>query len=120
MDGLVAPLAENLLVACCDAIEPWLLDWIKERGFEIVDVSYAEARNLGVNLMMLGDDKVVAMTGSPQACQKMRALGFEVHEVDMSMFTLGFCAVGTFFEFFELSTPTYADFQRQNLRSNPT
>ena len=89
IDGLVAPLAENLLVACCDAIEPWLLDWIKERGFEIVDVSYAEARNLGVNLMMLGDDKVVAMTGSPQACQKMRALGFEVHEVDMPMFTLG-------------------------------
>ncbi len=89
MDGLVVPLAENLLIACCDAIEPWLLDWIKGRGFEIVDVSYAEARNLGVNLMTLGDNKVLAMTGSPQACQKMRALGFEVHEVDMSMFTLG-------------------------------
>ena len=88
MDGLVVPLAENLLIACCDAIEPWLLDWINGCGFYIIDASYAEARNLGINLMTLGDDKVLAMTGSLQACQQMRALGFEVHEVDTSMFTL--------------------------------
>lgn len=89
MDGLVVPLAENLLVACCDAIEPWLLNWLKDKGFEFVDVDYSEARNLGVNLMSLGDSKVLAMTGSARACNKMRALGFSVDELDLSMFTLG-------------------------------
>ncbi len=59
MDGLVVPLAENLLIACCDAIEPWLLDWINGCGFYIIDASYAEARNLGINLITLGDDKVL-------------------------------------------------------------
>ena len=89
MDGLVVPLAENLLVACTDAMEPWLVKWLKDRGFEFVDVAYREARNLGVNLMSLGDDRVLAMTGSPDAVNKMRALGFDVCEVDLSMFTLG-------------------------------
>ena len=89
MDGLVVPLAENLLVACCDAMEPWLVEWLKSRGFEIVDVGYSEARNLGVNLMALGNDRVMAMTGTPKLSEKMRALGFDVCEVDLSMFTLG-------------------------------
>ena len=89
MDGLVVPLAENLLIACCDALEPWLLQWLKDQGFEIIDVSFKEARNLGVNLMTLGDDRILAMTGSPEACKKMRAHGFEVDELDLSMFTLG-------------------------------
>ncbi len=89
MDGLVVPLAENLLVACCDAIEPWLLKWLRDQGFEFVDVSFKEARTLGVNLMAIGDDKVLAMEGSPDACKQMRALGFSVEELDLSMFTLG-------------------------------
>ncbi len=89
MDGLVVPLAENLLVACTDAMEPWLVTWLKDSGFEFVEVGYSEARNLGVNLMTLGDDRVLAMKGSPDLVNKMRALGFDVCEVDLSMFTLG-------------------------------
>lgn len=89
MDGLVVPLAENLLVACTDAMEPWLVKWLKDRGFEFVEVGYSEARNLGVNLMTLGEDRVLAMRGSPNLVNKMRALGFDVCEVDLSMFTLG-------------------------------
>jgi hypothetical protein len=43
-----------------------------------------------------------------------------LHLSRQEMLDLGVCAVGTFFEIFELPTPTYADFQRQNLRNNPT
>lgn len=89
MDGVIVPLAENLLIGCCDALEPWLLTWLKDQGFEMIDVSFAEAKNLGVNLMTLGDDRIIAMTGSPDACRKMRAYGFRVDELDLSMFTLG-------------------------------
>ena len=89
MDGLVVPIAQNLLIACCDAMEPWLLAWLKDLGFEIIDVKFSEARNLGVNLMCLGDDRILAMTGSPDACKQLRAHGFTVEELDLSMFTLG-------------------------------
>ena len=89
MDGLVVPLASKLLVACTDAMETWLLDLLKARGFEFVDVPYGEAKDLGVNLVALGNDKVLSMKGSAGLNDRIRALGFEVFDPDMSMFTLG-------------------------------
>ena len=89
MDGLVVPLAEKLLVACLDALEPWLVEQLRSWGFDFVDVPYREARNLGVNLVALGDGKVLSMKGAGELNDKMRALGFEVYDPDMSMFTLG-------------------------------
>lgn len=89
MDGLIVPLADKLAVACIDAMEPWLVDIVKDWGIEIVDVSYREAKNLGVNLVALGDGKVLSMAGAKDLNAKMRALGFEVYDPDMSMFTLG-------------------------------
>ena len=89
MDGLVVPLAPKLLVACTDAMETWLLDLLKGRGFKFVDVGYGEAKDLGVNLVALGNDKVLSMKGSGDLNDRIRALGFEVFDPDMSMFTLG-------------------------------
>ena len=89
MDGLVVPLAPKLLVACVDAMEDWLVALLRERGFEFVEVGYAEARNLGVNLVALGNDRVLSMRGATDLNARMRALGFEVYDPDMSMFTLG-------------------------------
>lgn len=89
MDGLVVPLAEKLVVACVDAMEPWLVDIVRGWGIEIVEVEYHEARNLGVNLVALGGGKVLSMAGATELNAKMRGLGFEVYDPDMSMFTLG-------------------------------
>ncbi|KMW59429.1 NG-dimethylarginine dimethylaminohydrolase [Candidatus Rhodobacter oscarellae] len=89
MDGLIVPLAEKLAVACVDAMEPWLVDIVRGWGIEIVEVEYREAKNLGVNLVALGNGKVLSMAGATELNAKMRALGFEVYDPDMSMFTLG-------------------------------
>ncbi len=89
MDGLVVPLDEKLLVACLDALEDWVIDWLRDKGFDFVDVGFAEAKNLGVNLVALGNKKVLSMAGSVKLNQDMRDLGYEVFAPDMSMFTLG-------------------------------
>ncbi len=89
MDGLVVPLAEKLLVACIDALEPWVVKQLRAWGFDFVDVPYREAKNLGVNLVALGNNKVLSMQGATELNEKMRALGFTVYDPDMSMFTLG-------------------------------
>ena len=89
MDGLIVPLADKLAVACVDAMEPWLVDTVRGWGIEIVEVDYREARNLGVNLVALGYGKVLSMAGATDLNAKMRSLGFEVYDPDMSMFTLG-------------------------------
>jgi len=89
MDGVVVPLDEKLLVACVDALEDWVIDWLQAKGFSFVDVGYGEAKNLGVNLVALGNKKVLSMKGSVKLNQKLRDLGYEVFDPDMSMFTLG-------------------------------
>ncbi len=89
MDGLVVPLDEKLVVTCLDALEGWVIDWLKKKGFEFVDVGFNEARDLGVNLVSLGNKKVLSMSGSVGLNEKMRALGYQVFAPDMSMFTLG-------------------------------
>jgi len=62
---------------------------LKSRGFKFVDVGFREAKALGVNLVALGNDRVLSMKGADNLNAEMRSLGFEVHEPDMSMFTLG-------------------------------
>jgi len=89
MDGLVVPLGPKLLVACLDALEDWVVKQLRDWGFDFIDVSYREAKNLGVNLVALGNDKVLSMKGADDLNAKMRAAGFEVYDPDMSMFTLG-------------------------------
>lgn len=89
MDGLVVPLDEKLLVACLDALEPWVVKKLRDWGFDFVDVPYLEAKNLGVNLVALGNGKVLSMQGATALNNKMRAMGYEVYDPDMSMFTLG-------------------------------
>ena len=89
MDGLVVPLDHKLLVACIDALEPWLVQQLRDWGFSFVDVPYREAKNLGVNLVALGNGKVLSMRGATELNAKIRALGYEVYDPDMSMFTLG-------------------------------
>lgn len=89
MDGLVVPLAPKLLVACVDALEDWLVAWLRGKGFDFIEVGYREARNLGVNLVSLGERRVLAMKGCEQLIGRLRARGFEVFAPDMSMFTLG-------------------------------
>ena len=70
-------------------MEDWLVALLRGRGFEIVEVGYAEARNLGVNLVALGNDRVLSMRESRNLNGRLRAMGFDVFDPDMSMFTLG-------------------------------
>ncbi len=89
MDGLIVPIADKMLLACTDAMESWLVDWILRRGFKIIDVEFAEAKNLGVNLIALGNNNLIAMQGAPNTAAKLRAEGFKVSILDLSMFIYG-------------------------------
>tara|TARA_B100001079_G_scaffold152304_1_gene130627 strand:- start:5388 stop:6284 length:897 start_codon:yes stop_codon:yes gene_type:complete len=90
MDALVVPIAPKLAVACVDALEDWVLDWLKSRGFSFVEVGYRECvMDLGVNLVSLGSDRILSMASSSALNEQLKAMGFEVYAPDMSMFTLG-------------------------------
>ncbi len=59
------------------------------RDFEFVDVGYKETRALDVNLVALGDNRVLSMRGGAELNRRLRDRGFMVYDPDMSMFTLG-------------------------------
>ena len=89
LDVKFAMLSEKLAAVCTQAVEDELLIWLKNRGIEIIDISYRSVLELGVNVVALGNDKVLIPEASQELITKSRAHGLEVYAPDMSMFTSG-------------------------------
>ncbi|SDZ93143.1 dimethylarginine dimethylaminohydrolase family protein [Microbulbifer marinus] len=89
LDVLVAALAEKLVAMCVDAVEPELVQWFKSRNFEIIDISYPQVMELGVNVVALGDDRVMLPSDNTELKEKCLAHGLKVIDPDISMITAG-------------------------------
>jgi N-dimethylarginine dimethylaminohydrolase len=89
IDVLVSILAPKLAAVCVESASGGLTAWLREKGFEILEVSTADAFRLGVNAISLGDERVISTAGSARLNEQMRALGLEVFDPDLSMFTSG-------------------------------
>ena len=89
VDVIVSILAPKLAAVCVEAASGGLVAWLRGKGFEIVEVSLADALTLGVNAIALGDDRILSSSGSPDLNAVLRGRGFEVLDPDLSAFTLG-------------------------------
>jgi N-dimethylarginine dimethylaminohydrolase len=88
IDLMVCMLAEKLAAVCLDTTEPDVVDWLRGRGIEIVPVSFRDTMGLGCNVVALGNDRVLSVAQSAELNARLRALGFEVYDPDMSQFLL--------------------------------
>jgi N-dimethylarginine dimethylaminohydrolase len=84
IDLMVVPIADKLTAVCETCTDPAIVDWLKSKGHEIIDVPFQDTMALGCNFMSLGGDRVIAPTSSRELIGKLRARGFEVADVDMS------------------------------------
>lgn len=82
IDLMVVPVAEKLTAVCLACTEPGIVDWLKAKGHEIIDVPFQDTMALGCNFMSLGNDKIIAPTASKTLIEQLRARGFEVATVD--------------------------------------
>ena len=89
IDVLVSILAPKLAAVCVESASGGLVAWLRAKGFEILEVSTADAFTLGVNAISLGDERVISTAGSARLNEQMRSLGLEVLDPDLSMFTAG-------------------------------
>ncbi len=89
MDALVVALADKLVVACTDAPEDYVVEWLEGRRIEIVDVPYRSCIGLGCNVVSLGEARVLSMATNVDLNERLRALGFEVFAPDVSQFQHG-------------------------------
>jgi N-dimethylarginine dimethylaminohydrolase len=89
IDVLVAVLAEKLAAACAEVLPGAAIDWLRGKGFDLIEVSAEQAFTLGLNAISLGRDRVISAAAAEELNAMLRARGLEVIEVDLSMFTLG-------------------------------
>ena len=89
IDVLVSILAPKLAAVCVESASGGLVGWLRAKGFEILEVSTADAFTLGVNAISLGDERVISTAASRNLNEQLRSLGLEVLDPDLSMFTAG-------------------------------
>ena len=89
LDTMFAMVAEKLAVMCVDAVEDELVVWIRDQGIEIIDLPFKAFVELGVNVVALGDDRVLVPHGNSDLKDRCRAHGLTVFDPDVSMFTAG-------------------------------
>ncbi len=82
IDLMVVMLAEKLAAVCPDCTEPGIVDWLRAKRIEIVEVPFADTMTLGCNVMALGGDRVIAPAHSRVLVEQLKARGFEVAEVE--------------------------------------
>ena len=89
IDVLVAVLGEKLAAVCAEILPASAVRWLRDKGFDLIEVSAEQAFTLGVNGISLGGDRVISATGATDLNAALQARGIEVIELDLSMFTLG-------------------------------
>lgn len=82
IDLMVVPVAPKLTAVCLDCTDPWIVDWLKAKGHEIIDVPFRDTMALGCNFMSLGHDKIIAPASSRVLIGQLKARGFEVAAVE--------------------------------------
>ena len=83
IDLMVVPIAPRLTAVCLACTDPGIVDWLRAKGHEIIDVPFADTMALGCNFMSLGDSKVIAPASSTTLIAQLRARGFEVAALEM-------------------------------------
>jgi N-dimethylarginine dimethylaminohydrolase len=89
IDVLSAVLAEKLAAVCTEVLPAPTVEWLRAKGFDLIEVSEEQAFTLGANAISLGDERVISAAGADELNGALAARGIEVIELDLSMFTLG-------------------------------
>lgn len=84
IDLMVVPIAPRLTAVCTACTEPGIVDWLKRKGHELIDVPFQDTINLGCNFMSLGGRRVIAPQSSEKLIRELRSRDFDVAAVDMS------------------------------------
>jgi N-dimethylarginine dimethylaminohydrolase len=93
LDVQLGMLAPGLAVACVEVMEGGLVQWLRGHGIRLLEVSYADAMDLGCNVVALGGERVLVPASSRRLIDMCRAEGLEVYDPDVSMISAGGGAV---------------------------
>lgn len=87
IDLMICMLTDQCAAVCLETTEDDVVTWLREQQIEIIPATFEETMALGCNVVALGNEKVLSTLGASDLNQKMRAIGLEVYDPDMTMFT---------------------------------
>jgi len=87
IDLMVCMLTEHCAAVCLETTEEDVVSWLKQQQIEIIPATFEETMALGCNVVALGNDTVLSTLGATDLNAKMRAIGLQVLDPDMTMFT---------------------------------
>jgi N-dimethylarginine dimethylaminohydrolase len=88
LDLMVCMVAPGLAAVCVETTDPAVVTWLRSKRIEVVEVGFRETIGLGCNVVALGRDRVLSSAFAVDLNAKLRALGLEVLDPDMSQFQL--------------------------------
>ncbi|MEQ9258985.1 MAG: arginine deiminase family protein [Roseovarius sp.] len=88
IDLMVCVIAPKCAAVCLETTPDHVVEWLKGKGFELIQVGFRETMALGCNVMSLGKDRVLAPAASTELIGKLKAHGFTVYDPEMDMFTM--------------------------------
>jgi N-dimethylarginine dimethylaminohydrolase len=89
LDVSVGFVNKKLVAVCEDAHQPWFIKLLKDRGYEILPVTYGGAMELGCNIVSLGNDRVLSTKANTSLNERLKANGIDVFAPDLSLYTKG-------------------------------
>ena len=87
IDLMVCMVAEKCAAVCFDTTSDDVLQWLRDKSIEMIPVSFRDTMNLACNVVALGNDRVISTSAATDLNSKLKAMGFEVYDPDMSMYT---------------------------------
>ncbi|MGH2962939.1 MAG: dimethylarginine dimethylaminohydrolase family protein [Solirubrobacterales bacterium] len=89
IDVLCAILGEKLAAVCAEVLSASVLEWLRAKGFDLIEFSADDAFQVGGNAISLGNETILSSAAGASLNEALRARGLTVHDPDLSMFTLG-------------------------------
>ncbi len=87
LDTQFSMVGRNLALACTDVLDDRFVHQLGVYGIELIPVKYKEARQLGCNVLALGNDVVISSAANARINTELRDRGFTVEALHIDQFT---------------------------------
>jgi N-dimethylarginine dimethylaminohydrolase len=87
LDGVFAPLNKEVALIVRSEVPEWFVGFLEGRDYRLIDIPADKIDGtLAINLLALGNDRIVSFKTNTYVNPIMRAEGFEVYEPDLTEF----------------------------------
>jgi len=89
LDMIFSVIAEKTVMLCREALPEQFLKYLKSNKYEMIDIPSSEVFAGTINLLALGNERILSFHENKFGNQRLRAIGLKVYDPHLSQFLLG-------------------------------